>query len=42
MEMRHEKEVFLTSDDRKSKLKRFLSFYNTVKPHRGIQWSNAL
>ncbi|MDG9729041.1 integrase core domain-containing protein [Ignatzschineria sp. RMDPL8A] len=36
MEMWHDKEVFLSSDDRKSKLKRFLNFYNTVKPHKGL------
>ena len=36
MEMWHEKEVFLNSEDRKSKLKRFINFYNTVKPHKGL------
>lgn len=37
MEMWHEKEEFTDSNDRKSKLKRFLNFYNTVKPHKGIE-----
>ena len=36
MEMWHEKEDFLNSEDRKSKLKRFINFYNTVKPHKGL------
>jgi transposase InsO family protein len=36
MEMWHERETFMDSNDRKSKLKRFLNFYNTVKPHKGL------
>nr|WP_286483085.1 integrase core domain-containing protein [Ignatzschineria indica] len=39
MEMWHEKEEFLNSNDRKSKLKRFLNFYNTVKSHKGLNGS---
>lgn len=36
MEMWHEKEVFINAQDRKLKLKRFINYYNTVKPHKGI------
>lgn len=36
MEMWHNQEEFMSSDDRKKKLKRFLNYYNTVKPHKGI------
>lgn len=36
MEMWHNREEFMSSDDRKKKLKRFLNYYNTVKPHKGI------
>ena len=39
MQMWHELEIFTHSDDRKSKLKRFINFYNTVKPHRGLNGS---
>lgn len=36
MDMWHNQEEFRDSDDRKQKLKRFINFYNTVKPHKGI------
>lgn len=36
MEMWHEKESFVNTQDRKLKLKRFINYYNTVKPHKGI------
>lgn len=36
MQMWHDKEHFINSQDRKSKLKRFINFYNTVKPHRSL------
>lgn len=36
MEMWHQKEEFKDREDRKAKLKRFLNFYNTVKPHKGL------
>jgi len=36
MQMWHEKELFQDRKDRKAKLKRFLNYYNTVKPHKGI------
>lgn len=36
MEMWHNREEFVNSEDRKKKLKRFLNYYNTVKPHKGI------
>ena len=36
MEMWHNQEEFEDSNDRKSKLKRFINYYNTVKTHKGI------
>lgn len=39
MEMWHEKEGFVSSEDRKFNLKRFLNFYNTVKPNKGLNGS---
>lgn len=36
MEMWHTQEEFKDSEERKQKLKRFINFYNTVKPHKGI------
>jgi transposase InsO family protein len=36
MEMRHEKEIFNSREDRKKSLKRFLNWYNTVKPHKWL------
>jgi len=36
MEMWHEREIFTDSVDRQSKLRRFINFYNTVKPHKGL------
>lgn len=36
MEMWFEKEHFIDSADRQAKLRRFLNFYNTVKPHKGL------
>ncbi|MDI2112723.1 IS6 family transposase [Commensalibacter nepenthis] len=37
MEMWHERELFVNAQDRKLKLKRFINYYNIVKPHKGIQ-----
>ncbi|MDI2113264.1 integrase core domain-containing protein [Commensalibacter nepenthis] len=37
MEMWHERALFVNAQDRKLKLKRFIHYYNTVKPHKGIQ-----
>lgn len=37
MQMWHEKELFKNREDRKSNLKRFLNFYNTVKAHKGLE-----
>jgi hypothetical protein len=34
--MRHNKNIFSDSEDRKQKLKRFINFCNTVKPHKAI------
>lgn len=36
MEMWHQKEVFKDRDNRHISLLRFINFYNTVKPHKGI------
>jgi transposase InsO family protein len=36
MEMWHEKTTFISRDDRQKQLARFINFYNTVKPHKGI------
>jgi len=36
MEMWHDKTKFLSSEHRKTELRRFVNFYNTVKPHKGI------
>lgn len=36
MEMWHNKIDFKDSDHRKQELNRFINFYNTVKPHKGI------
>ncbi|XKM13321.1 integrase core domain-containing protein [Orbaceae bacterium ac157xtp] len=37
MEMWYYNEEFTSSEDRKLKLKRFINYYNTVKPHKGIK-----
>ena len=34
--MWHSKEYFNSTEDRRTQLRRFLNFYNTVKPHKGI------
>ena len=34
--MWHSKEYFNSTEDRRTQLRRFLDFYNTVKPHKGI------
>ena len=36
MEMWHEKHIFDSRQDRQTALARFINFYNTVKPHAGI------
>ena len=36
MEMWYRKESFVTRQERKISLKRFANWYNTVKPHKGI------
>lgn len=36
MEMWHERERFTDRVDRQAKLRRFINFYNTVKPHKGL------
>jgi transposase InsO family protein len=36
MDMWHNKEYFNSAEDRRTQLRRFLNFYNTVKPHKGI------
>ena len=36
MDMWHNKEYFNSTEDRRTQLRRFLDFYNTVKPHKGI------
>lgn len=36
MEMCHNKTDFKDSLDRKIELNRFINYYNTVKPHKGI------
>lgn len=38
MEMRHEKEEFSSREQRKASLRRFLNRYNTVKPHKTLDW----
>jgi len=37
MEMWHEKTVFKNRSHRKIELIRFVNWYNTVKPHKGIE-----
>lgn len=37
MEIWHNQEEFICSDDRKKKLKRFINYYNTVNSHKGIE-----
>jgi transposase InsO family protein len=37
MEMWHQKNLFTTRRERKISLKRFVNWYNTVKPHKGIE-----
>lgn len=37
MEMRHDKHEFRDSAHREQELKRFINFYNTVKPHAGLR-----
>ncbi|WP_202112486.1 MULTISPECIES: integrase core domain-containing protein [unclassified Gilliamella] len=34
--MQHNQQIFSDSKDRKHKLKRFINFYNTIKPHKAI------
>jgi hypothetical protein len=34
--MWHNQHIFIDSIDRKQKLKRFINFYNIVKPHKMI------
>lgn len=36
MDMWHNKEHFSSAEERRTQLRRFLNFYNTVKPHKGI------
>jgi len=36
LEMWHEQTVFTSRKDRELSLARFVNFYNTVKPHNGI------
>ncbi len=36
MEMWHNKTFFTSHEHRRTELRRFLNFYNTVKPHKGI------
>ena len=36
MEMRHSKEVFSSREQRRKSLKRFVNYYNAVKPHKGL------
>ena len=36
MEMWHQKTFFTSHEQRRQELRRFLNFYNTVKPHKGI------
>lgn len=38
MEMRHEKEQFTSREQRKLSLKRFINWYNLVKPHSSLAW----
>ncbi|WP_232507596.1 hypothetical protein [Neisseria weixii] len=35
--MWHDKFVFKDSEDRQKELCRFVNFYNTVKPHKGLK-----
>ncbi len=37
MEMWHDKFAFKDSEDRQKELCRFVNFYNTVKPHKGLK-----
>jgi hypothetical protein len=37
IEMWHEKEKFTSREERKQSLKRFINWYNTVKPHKWIE-----
>lgn len=37
MEMRHDKLPFKDSEHRQKELCRFVNFYNTVKPHKGLK-----
>ncbi|WP_369862050.1 integrase core domain-containing protein [Francisella philomiragia] len=36
LEMWHDKTIFSSEEQRRTELRRFLNFYNTVKPHKGI------
>jgi transposase InsO family protein len=36
LEMWHDKTIFASEEQRRTELRRFLNFYNTVKPHKGI------
>jgi len=37
MEMWHQKTIFKSRIHRKTELIRFVNYYNTVKPHKGIE-----
>ncbi|WP_081297253.1 integrase core domain-containing protein [Gilliamella sp. Bif1-4] len=39
--MWHNQQIFSDSKERKQKLKRFINFYNTVKPHKAISGKTA-
>lgn len=34
--MWHDKTIFVSEEQRRTSLRRFLNFYNTVKSHKGI------
>ena len=36
LQMWHDKTIFSSEEQRRTELRRFLNFYNTVKPHKGI------
>jgi mannose/fructose/N-acetylgalactosamine-specific phosphotransferase system component IID len=40
--MWHNQQIFNDSKDKKQKLKRFINFYNTVKPHKAISGKKGL
>lgn len=41
MEMRHERKTFIISSDRQVKLRWFINFYNTIKPHKGLNGATS-